>query len=37
MRLSDCLSYPISLPTASYGVRHLLDIAVQSARCGWIR
>jgi DNA-binding transcriptional LysR family regulator len=31
IRLSDCLSYPISLPTASYGVRHLLDIAVQSA------
>lgn len=31
LRLSDCLSYPIALPTAPYGVRHLLDIAVQSA------
>jgi DNA-binding transcriptional LysR family regulator len=29
VRLSDCLRYPISLPTAPYGVRHLLDIAVQ--------
>lgn len=31
VRLSDCLNYPIALPTASYGVRHLLDVAVQSA------
>jgi hypothetical protein len=31
VRLSDCLKYPISLPTAQYGVRHLLDIAVQSS------
>lgn len=31
IRLSDCLSYPIALPTTPYGVRHLLDIAVQSA------
>jgi DNA-binding transcriptional LysR family regulator len=31
IRLSDCLSYPIALPTAPYGVRHLLDIAVQTA------
>ncbi|TPW32272.1 LysR family transcriptional regulator [Martelella alba] len=31
LRLGECLSYPIALPTATYGVRHLLDIAVQSA------
>ena len=31
LRIGDCLSSPIPLPTAPYGVRHLLDIAVQSA------
>lgn len=31
LRLSDCLGFPIGLPTTPYGVRHLLDIAVQSA------
>lgn len=31
IRLSDCLSYPIALPTSRYGVRHLIDIAVLSA------
>lgn len=31
IRLSDCLSYPISLPTSPYGVRHLIDIALLSA------
>lgn len=27
VRLSDCLDWPIALPTAEYGVRHLLDLA----------
>jgi len=31
VRLSDCLAYPISLPTSRYGVRHLLDVAVHAA------
>ncbi|MET3611850.1 DNA-binding transcriptional LysR family regulator [Rhizobium aquaticum] len=31
LRLSDCLSYPIALPTAPYGVRHLIDMAMQTA------
>ncbi|MCR9085952.1 MAG: LysR family transcriptional regulator [Rhodobacteraceae bacterium] len=28
LRLSDCAAYPLALPTARYGVRHLLDLAV---------
>ncbi len=32
VRLSDCLSYPMAVPTAPYGVRHLLDIAALSAQ-----
>ncbi|MBU1173966.1 MAG: LysR family transcriptional regulator [Alphaproteobacteria bacterium] len=32
VRLSDCLDYPLAVPTAPYGVRHLLDIAVLSAQ-----
>lgn len=27
LRLRDCLAYPVGLPTAPYGVRHLLDLA----------
>ena len=29
LRLRDCLRFPIALPTAPYGVRHLLEIAMQ--------
>jgi len=29
LRLSQCLLYPIALPTAPYGVRYLLELAVQ--------
>jgi len=29
IRLSDCVSFPIGLPTTQYGVRHLLDLARQ--------
>ncbi len=29
LRLRDCLSYPIALPTTRYGVRHLLEAAVR--------
>lgn len=28
LRLRDCASYPIGLPTAQYGVRHLIDLAL---------
>ena len=28
VRLRDCASYPVGLPTASYGVRHLIDLAL---------
>lgn len=28
VRLSECLRYPIGLPTASHGVRQLLDLAI---------
>ncbi|MCM2292315.1 LysR substrate-binding domain-containing protein [Allorhizobium sp. BGMRC 0089] len=31
LRLGECLSYPVTVPTSPFGVRHLLDIAVQSA------
>lgn len=31
VRLRACLDYPIALPTSSYGVRYLLDIAAQSS------
>ena len=27
--MRDCLAYPIALPTAPYGVRHLLEAAVR--------
>ena len=29
IRLRDCLQFPMALPTASYGVRHLLEVAVR--------
>lgn len=28
VRLRDCANYPIGLPTAQYGVRHLIDLAL---------
>jgi hypothetical protein len=28
VRLRDCASYPVGLPTAQYGVRHLIDLAL---------
>jgi DNA-binding transcriptional LysR family regulator len=28
LRLRDCAEYPVGLPTASYGVRHLIDLAL---------
>ncbi|MCF1707532.1 LysR family transcriptional regulator [Tabrizicola sp. J26] len=31
VRLRDCVPYPIGLPTASYGVRHLIDAAMTRA------
>jgi DNA-binding transcriptional LysR family regulator len=29
VRLRDCLRFPVALPTAPYGVRHLLELAVR--------
>lgn len=29
VRLRDCAAFPIGLPTAEYGVRHLIDLALQ--------
>lgn len=31
IRLSDCLAFPLAVPTAPYGVRHLLDTSVLSS------
>lgn len=31
LRLRDCAAYPIGLPSAQYGVRHLVDVALQRA------
>ncbi|MBD3763186.1 MAG: LysR family transcriptional regulator [Rhodobacterales bacterium] len=31
LRLCDCQAYPVALPTAGYGVRHLLDQALARA------
>lgn len=31
LRLSECLAHPIALPTTPYGVRYLLDMAVQGS------
>ena len=30
LRLRDCLSYPLVLPSKAYGVRHLMDAAAAS-------
>ena len=30
VRLRDCLGYPVGVPTASYGVRYLLELAVRN-------
>lgn len=30
LRLRECLEYPVALPTANYGVRHLLETAVRA-------
>ena len=29
VRLRECLKYPVALPTANFGVRHLLETAVR--------
>ena len=29
LRLRDCLAYPLAMPTAPYGVRHLMEAAVR--------
>ncbi|MGA0541288.1 LysR family transcriptional regulator [Neotabrizicola sp. VNH66] len=29
LRLRDCAAFPVGLPTAQYGVRHLIDLALQ--------
>ena len=29
IRLSDCAAFPVGLPTAQYGVRHLIDMALR--------
>jgi len=29
LRLRDCLSFPVALPTTRYGVRHLMEAAVR--------
>lgn len=34
VRLSECVMFPIALPTSRYGVRHLLDIAAHSDENG---
>lgn len=31
LRLRECLEYPVVLPTAPYGVRHLLELGLQSS------
>ena len=31
VRLRDCLEYPIALPTADYGVRHILELAMRTS------
>ncbi|MBO6520216.1 MAG: LysR family transcriptional regulator [Rhodospirillales bacterium] len=29
IRLRDCLRYPVAMPTAPYGIRHLMELAVR--------
>lgn len=31
VRLRECLEYPVALPTIPYGVRHLLELALQNS------
>ncbi|MEO1103225.1 MAG: LysR family transcriptional regulator [Pseudomonadota bacterium] len=31
VRLRDCLSFPVALPTADHGVRHILEVALRSS------
>lgn len=31
VRLRECLEYPVALPTNPYGVRHLLEVALQNS------
>lgn len=31
IRLRDCARYPVALPTAAYGVRHLIDLALRKS------
>ncbi|MGQ0566868.1 MAG: LysR family transcriptional regulator [Gemmobacter sp.] len=31
VRLRDCAEWPVGLPTAQYGVRHLIDLALQTS------
>ncbi len=32
LRLSDCIEYPVALPNMTYGVRHLLDMALSRSQ-----
>ena len=34
LRLRDCAGYPVGLPTAQYGVRHLIDLALVKSSVG---
>lgn len=34
VRLRDCLQFPVALPTNAYGVRHLLEMALQNSTLG---
>lgn len=31
VRLRECLEYPVALPTADYGVRHILELAMRNS------
>jgi len=31
VRLRDCLSFPVTLPSADYGVRHILELAMRNS------
>lgn len=34
VRLRDCANFPVALPTAAYGVRHLIDLALRRTAIG---
>jgi DNA-binding transcriptional LysR family regulator len=34
VRLRDCAGFPVALPTAAYGVRHLIDLALRRSAIG---